>query len=97
MRRMTSAAVLEQLPAWATTGGAAALRALLAGGTRVAWGIVAPHLPATDAAAPRLLEAAVHATGATGAQSLLTPTCGTGQVRPWRELAVAEAVARLRA
>jgi hypothetical protein len=75
--------------------GAAALRSLLAGGTRVAWGIVAPDRPATDGDAPALLDAALRATGATGAQSLLTPTCGTGIVSLSREVAVAEAIAEV--
>ncbi|HEY4095543.1 MAG TPA: GNAT family N-acetyltransferase [Baekduia sp.] len=72
--------------------GAAALRTLLAGGGRVAWGIVAPDRPEGDAEAPALLDAALRATGATGRQSLLTPTCGTGIVSVAREMAVAEAV-----
>jgi hypothetical protein len=72
--------------------GVATLRALLAGGTRVAWGIVAPDRPDADGEAAALLDAALRATGATGEQSLLTPTCGTGIVSVAREVAVAEAV-----
>jgi hypothetical protein len=72
--------------------GVDALRGLLAGGGCVAWGIVAPDRPAADGEAAALLDAALRATGATGEQSLLTPTCGTGIVSVAREVAVAEAV-----
>ena len=55
--------------------GADGVRRLAAGGTRIAWGVVAPHRPDTDGAAPGLLAAALARTGVSGTKSLLTPTC----------------------
>ena len=75
--------------------GADAVRRLATRGTRIAWGVVAPHRPDTDAGAAGLLAAALARTDVPGEKSLLTPTCGTGRMTPRREVAVAVAVGEL--
>jgi hypothetical protein len=75
--------------------GAGAVRRLVAGGTRIAWGVVAPHRPDTDTDAADVLNAAIARTGVAGTSSLLTPTCGTGRMAPRREVAVSGVLAGL--
>jgi hypothetical protein len=76
-------------------GGAEAVRRLVAGGTRIAWGVLAPHLPDADADAAGLLDVAIARTGVAPTMSLLTPTCGTGRMAPRREVAVSTALGEL--
>lgn len=71
---------------------ARAARRLAAAGTHLAWGVFAPHEPASDGDAAALLDAALALTGAAGERSLLTPTCGSGLVSPAREAALAAAL-----
>ncbi|HET6508060.1 MAG TPA: hypothetical protein VFG42_14815 [Baekduia sp.] len=75
--------------------GAAAIARLAARGTRIAWGVLAPHVPDTDVEAAGVLDAALEGTGVGGERSLLTPTCGTGRMAPRREVAVAVALGEL--
>jgi hypothetical protein len=75
--------------------GVDAVRRMVAAGTRIAWGVIAPHLPDTDVGAAGLLGAAIARTGVAGEQSLLTGTCGTGRVAPRREVAVSVALDEL--
>jgi 23S rRNA G2445 N2-methylase RlmL len=70
--------------------GAAAIRRLVAGGTRIAWGVLDAHRPEGDADAAALLDDALARTGVTGDRSLLTPTCGSGLATVAREAALAE-------
>jgi hypothetical protein len=74
---------------------AAATARLAARGTRIAWGVIAPHEPDTDAEAPGLLADATARSGVPGEKSLLTPTCGTGRMAPRREVAVSVALGDL--
>jgi methionine synthase II (cobalamin-independent) len=76
-------------------GGADAVGRLVAGGSRIAWGVVAPHRPEADVEVAGLLDAAIARTGVAGTMSLLTPTCGTGRMAPRREVAVSAALADL--
>lgn len=69
-----------------------ALRALLAAGTRIMWGVVQPHRPEHGLHGSARLGAAVAATGATGAQSLLSGTCGSGRMSVRREHEIATAL-----
>jgi hypothetical protein len=69
-----------------------ALRALLAGGTRVMWGVVQPHRGEHGLHGSARLAAAVAATGATGSQSLLSASCGTGRMSVRREHEIATAL-----
>jgi hypothetical protein len=70
-----------------------ALRELLARGTRIAWGVLAPHrAEGTSHALARLAAIAEHV-AIPGEQSLLTPACGTGRVSVRRELRIAAALA----
>jgi hypothetical protein len=78
-----------------TDDGAAAISRLAAHGTHIAWGLIAPHEPGTDAEAPALLDSALARTGVPGTNSLLTPTCGTGRMAPRRETAIATALGHL--
>jgi hypothetical protein len=66
-----------------------ALRALLARGTRIAWGAVDGHRPEGLHDVVARLDDALARTGARGEQSLLTPSCGTGRVSPRREEEIA--------
>ncbi|WP_028064155.1 hypothetical protein [Solirubrobacter soli] len=66
---------------------------LLAGGTRVAWGIVQPHRAEHAADARERLKEALADIDLSGYRSLLTPSCGSGRVSCEREL---ELVAALR-
>ena len=68
---------------------------LVAGGSRIAWGVVAPHQPDADVEVAGVLDAAIARTGVAGTMSLLTPTCGTGRMEPRREVAVSAALADL--
>jgi hypothetical protein len=73
----------------------AAIARLATRGTRIAWGVIAPHEPDTDAEAAPLLDAALARTGVPAEKSLLTGTCGTGRMAPRREVAVSVALDRL--
>ncbi len=64
---------------------AATLRRLLARGGRVAWGVVAPHRAEHEPHASKRLLYALERTGASGEQSLLTPSCGSGRMSVQRE------------
>lgn len=74
-----------------------AVARLAARGTRIAWGVLAPDAPESDAEAAALLAAALTRTGVSGDQSLLTPSCGTGPTTPDRENAVSAGLAALAA
>ena len=69
--------------------GAEVVRRLAADGSRIAWGVLAPHRPELDAGAGARLADAVARTGVSGDRSLLTPTCGSGLVTVAREVAMA--------
>ncbi|MDA0172169.1 hypothetical protein OJ998_23910 [Solirubrobacter taibaiensis] len=69
-----------------------ALRTLLARGTRVMWGAVQPHRPEHALHGMPRLDAALAATGATGAQSLLSASCGSGRMSVGREREIATAL-----
>ncbi|MDA0184638.1 hypothetical protein OJ997_30330 [Solirubrobacter phytolaccae] len=71
---------------------AEAVRALLASGTRIMWGVVQPHRAENGRDGAARLEAAVAATGATGARSLLSASCGSGRVSVRREQEIAAAL-----
>jgi methionine synthase II (cobalamin-independent) len=77
--------------------GAQALRAHLARGGRVAWGVLAAHRPERAAHAAWRLSGALARVGLTaaavGPNSLLTPSCGTGRLSPRREAEVTAALA----
>lgn len=77
---------------------ASSLRRLLRAGGRVAWGVVAVDRDddGGDIAAARL-DVALACCGADGAQSLLTPSCGTGRQPLPREDYVARVIAQLAA
>ena len=68
------------------------LRTLLARGTRVMWGAIQPHRPEHALHGMARLHAAVTATGATGEQSLLSASCGSGQMPVGREREIAAAL-----
>jgi hypothetical protein len=70
--------------------GADTIGRLVAGGTRIAWGVLDAHRPEGDADAPALLEDALVRTGVPGDRSLLTPTCGSGLATVAREVALAD-------
>jgi methionine synthase II (cobalamin-independent) len=74
------------------------LERLLAGGGRVAWGVLAAHRLEGVAEARRRIDAAAARLGVEdlGARSLLTPSCGTGRLSPGRERAVAAELTALR-
>lgn len=79
--------------------GAAALGALIAEGTHVAWGVVDPIDPGDPLDVAARIGAAVGAVAAVGVpvstvfgHSLATPACGTGRVAHDRELLVAALV-----
>jgi methionine synthase II (cobalamin-independent) len=75
---------------------AAVLDGLLARSSRIAWGIVQPHRPEyAPQARERLLEA-LALVGATGEQSLLTPSCGSGIVPLAREADLVAALSEVR-
>jgi hypothetical protein len=70
-----------------------ALRHRLAHGGRVAWGVVAPHRPEhAPHALERLRTARSLVREDDGAQSLLTPSCGSGRMTPDREAGIATAL-----
>jgi len=72
---------------------ALALERLLKRGGRVAWGTLAAHRPEHALHALKRLRLALAHVGATGEQSLLTASCGTGRMSPVREAEVAAALA----
>lgn len=72
---------------------AAALESLLERGGRIAWGVIAAHRPEHARHALERLRPALARVPAVGAQSLLTPSCGTGRMSPRREAEVAAALA----
>jgi hypothetical protein len=69
------------------------LRALLARGARIAWGVLAPHRAEGAPTALARLAALAERVAIPGEQSLLTAACGTGRVPARRELAIAAALA----
>jgi hypothetical protein len=77
--------------------GAQTLRAHLARGGRVAWGVLAAHRPERAAHAAWRLAGALARVGLTaaavGPSSLLTASCGTGLLPPRREAEVTAALA----
>jgi hypothetical protein len=77
--------------------GAQTLRAHLARGGRVAWGVLAAHRPERAAHAAWRLGAALARVGLTpamaGPRSLLTASCGTGHLSPRREAEVTAVLA----
>lgn len=81
--------------------GAQALRAHLARGGRVAWGVLAAHRPERAAHAAWRLGAALSRVGlnatAVGPSSLLTASCGTGRLSLRREAEVTAALASVAA
>jgi hypothetical protein len=64
------------------------LRALLAHGSRIAWGVIQPHRPEHGLHARKRLAAV----GARGERSLLTPSCGSGRMTVAREAELATAL-----
>ncbi len=76
---------------------ATALERLLARGTRLAWGVLAAHRPEHALHGARRLSFALARVLATGEQSLLTASCGTGRMAPRREREVASALAAIAA
>jgi hypothetical protein len=70
-----------------------AIGRLVAGGGRIAWGVVAPHRAEHALHAVKRLQAALDAVAVPGAQSMLTASCGTGRVSARREAEVAVALA----
>jgi hypothetical protein len=76
---------------------ATALERLLARGTRLAWGILAAHRPEHALHGARRLSFVLARVPATGEQSLLAASCGTGRMAPRRERQVASALAAVAA
>ena len=76
---------------------ATALERLLARGTRLAWGVLAAHRPEHALHGARRLSFVLARVPATGEQSLLTASCGTGRLAPRREMEVASALAAVAA
>jgi hypothetical protein len=76
---------------------ATALERLLARGTRLAWGVLAAHRPEHVLHGARRLSFVLARVPATGEQSLLTASCGTGRMAPRRESEVASALAAVAA
>lgn len=76
---------------------ATALERLLARGTRLAWGVLAGHRPEHALHGARRLSFVLARVPATGEQSLLTASCGTGRMSPRRESEVASALAAIAA
>jgi hypothetical protein len=70
-----------------------ALRDLLARGTRIAWGVLAPHRADAAPQALARLAAIAERVEIPGEQSLLTPACGSGRVPVHREHVLAAALA----
>jgi hypothetical protein len=75
---------------------AATLRRLLDRGGRIAWGVIGPHRAENELHAAKRLQHALERTGASGEQSLLTASCGSGRMSVQRENEVAAALAWLR-
>jgi hypothetical protein len=74
----------------------ATLRRLLDRGGRIAWGVVQPHRAENELHAAQRLQYALERTGASGEQSLLTASCGSGRMSVQRENEIAAALAWLR-
>jgi hypothetical protein len=74
----------------------AVLRRLLARGGRIAWGVIQPHRAENELHAAGRLQHALERTGASGEQSLLTASCGSGRMSVQRENELAAALAWLR-
>jgi hypothetical protein len=71
---------------------AQALRALLARGTRVMWGAIQPHHREHALHGMARLHTALAATGENGERSLLSASCGSGQMSIAREREIATAL-----
>jgi hypothetical protein len=74
----------------------AVLRRLLDRGGRIAWGLIQPHRAENELHAAKRLQHALERTGASGEQSLLTASCGSGRMSVQRENELAAALAWLR-
>jgi hypothetical protein len=73
----------------------ATLRRLLDRGGRIAWGVIQPHRAENELHAAKRLQHALEHTGASGEQSLLTASCGSGRMSVQRENELAAALAWL--
>jgi hypothetical protein len=73
----------------------ATLRRLLDRGGRIAWGVIQPHRAENELHGAGRLQHALERTGASGEQSLLTASCGSGRMSIQRENELAAALAWL--